>query len=342
MQNLIRMRWHFGFLLAVVAAGVLGVYACTTPENKAEQKAESVTSDLSTDEQKKVEELQAELEIGRNMAGRLLEFYGVYEDPKLVRYLNEVAALVAANSEFPDRRYMIDIIEHDQPNAFACPGGYILLTVGALKNARSEAELAAVIGHEIAHVGLQHMFDQLKQMDEEKLDEMAGEGEKEQSLPSDIAVRKRPEPEESSAIETVARYVAGSAAGLNVLKAAKAGMSMILEKGLGADLEYEADQAGIQYAVNAGYYPYALLNYLCRIKISQGGSKEDCFQKAATQEGEPETILEKTHPPIPQRIARLQTTLQTMEAKSIVGAKGKRRFLHYQRRLTRAASNSTD
>ena len=51
-------------------------------------------------------------------------------------------------------------------------------------------------------------------------------------------------------------------------------MALILEKGLGAELEFEADQEGIKYLVNAGYYPYAMVDFLCRIEIRRGGKKK--------------------------------------------------------------------
>ena len=104
------------------------------------------------------------------MAGRLLQYYGHYDNEELIKYINEVGLYVSANSDFPDRRYMFDIINTEEINAFACPGGYILISKGALRHAENEAELAHVLAHEIAHVGKKHMFDRLKSMTPEEME----------------------------------------------------------------------------------------------------------------------------------------------------------------------------
>ena len=120
----------------------------------------------------------------------------------------------------------------------------------------------------------------------------------------------------------MARYLSGSAAGLSVLAAAKAGMSLILEKGLGAELEYEADSEGVSYAVSAGYDPRALEQYLCRLESLKGRT---CKTKAK-KKGKPKDILDKTHPTVADRIINIKKTLAKMNADEIVGAKGTARF----------------
>ncbi|MFW7380473.1 MAG: M48 family metalloprotease [Oligoflexus sp.] len=321
-------RRYTGSLLGASMCLATFMISCTMSHKS--KIVDQENENLSVEERKRMEELKAEMEVGRNMAGRLLEFYGVYENEDVVRYLNEIGSLVASHSPFPDRRFMFDILNYDQPNAFACPGGYILISLGAIKNAKNEAELAAILGHEIAHVGRQHMYKQLQSMNEDELDEMAEQSRK-SNLPNDIAIRKRPEPEDSEAISFLARYMAGSVAGLNVLKAARAGMSLILEKGLGADLEFEADTDGVRYAINAGYHPAALIEYLCRIETSRTGKKQSCYQEP--EKDRKKTILDRTHPPVSQRIDKIKSVLKEVDASRIVGAHGEKRFLHYKKRI---------
>ena len=144
----------------------------TTSESKVEEQQ------YTEEEQRLILRAKKEMEIGRNMAGRLLRFYGVHNDQKLVKYVNQVGNFVVRNSEFPDRRFMFDILDSEEVNAYACPGGYILITLGAVRKATSEAELAAIIAHEISHVGNEHMLNKLASMSEDEL-----EGKKDEKNP---------------------------------------------------------------------------------------------------------------------------------------------------------------
>lgn len=307
------------FTLSLVLAGLAGVGACKTLRR--EQPAE-----LSEEERKKVEEARAEMEIGRNMAGRLLQFYGTYEDRKLAQYVNQIGNYVASFSENPERRYMFEIINTDMVNAFACPGGYVLVTLGAIRHAHNEAQLAHVLGHEAAHVSKRHMFDKLKSMNEDDLNKVAKEAEERHNILSpSMQARKRPDPETSGTGALLARYLSGSAAGLSILAAAKAGMSLMLEKGLGAELEYEADGFGTRYATQAGYQPDAMLDFLCRLE-KPGAPEGQCELSKKKAKKEATTILEKTHPPVSDRMVNIEKVLAELHATTIVGAKGTKRF----------------
>jgi predicted Zn-dependent protease len=318
---------------ACLFLGFVSFMQATCSSNKVEPK-ESVDSKLSAEEQKKLDEAKAEMEIGRNMAGRLIKFYGAYPDEKLVRYVNEVGGLVSRYSDFPDRRFMFEVYYSDEVNAFACPGGYILISLGAIKTANNEAELAAVLGHEITHVGKRHMFNALSKMSEDELKKTGDSASKFNELPEEVKARKRPEPEQSAFGSLMARYLSGSSAGLNVLQAAKAGMSLITEKGLGADLEYEADREGTRFAINAGYYSKGLVNFLCRLEVNRGHDPNYCLQKQnAVASTGPKSILDKTHPSVPDRVLNVKGVLQAMKVNEAVGAKGRKRYLAIKERI---------
>lgn len=317
------------------SAGVMS--ACKV---RRDQKTESSVKELTEEEKRRIEEARAEMEIGRNMAGRLLQFYGVYDDKKLNNYLNSVGNYVAGFSDDAQRRYMFEVIDTDMVNAFACPGGYILVTLGAIRHAKNEAQLAHVLGHEVAHVGKKHMFDKLKNMNEEEMNNVAKEAEtKNEHLPEAMANRKRPDPEVSGAGALLARYLSGSTAGLSILAAAKAGMSLILEKGLGADLEYEADREGTKYALRAGYDPLALEDFLCRLE-KRNAKTGACKLDGKSKKKKSETVLDKTHPPVIARIENIDKVLGELDASKIVGAKGEKRFVKYTANI-RAENEST-
>lgn len=300
-----------GTFLALSVFCFLGFwYACTSTKDA----SRTAPPELSADEQKKLDEMKAEIEVGRNMAGRLLAFYGSVDDPKLISYVNQVGSYVAQNSDFPDRRFMFNILDNDKANAFACPGGYILITKGAIKLAENEAELAAILAHEISHVGRRHLLNTLKNMNEKELEAAAEAIEKKSQLPESIQVRKREDPGKNTAVAgSLARVMSGtSASGLGIFKAASAGMGLLLEKGLDKKLEFEADQDGVKFAVNAGYHPDGLRQFLKRLE----SQKEKVYSK----------ILADTHPTTQDRVSRISKQLQDMKAPEIIGATGVDRF----------------
>lgn len=296
---------------AVLSLGIVmavGLYACAKTQTEKEAGA-----NLEGEDSKFLDEYRAEVEIGRNMAGRLLGYYGVIDDEKVLGYVNQVGSYVASYSDYPERKYMFSILKHESVNAFACPGGYILVTMGALRNAKSEAELGAILGHEIAHVGKKHMYDTLKKMSKEEMEKKAKEN-KSGAAAKDKALRMRERPtgEETVAGSVLARYLSGSSgAGLNILQAAAAGMNVITEKGLDKDLEFEADQEGVKYAIRAGYEPKAMLAYLGRLEEVKDSKVKN---------------LGKTHPSVKQRKKRIAALLKKLKAEDIIGADGKDRF----------------
>lgn len=269
-----------------------------------------------------LDDLKAEMEIGRNMAGRLLAFYGQVEDKQLTNYLNQVGNYVAKAGDYPDRRYMFAILDSDSVNAFACPGGYILITKGTIRHAKNEAEIAAVLGHEAAHVGLQHMFNTLRTLSKEEADKMAQEADARRLKDEFAVARLRPTPDESGAGSALAKFLmSANGAGLSVLQAAKAGMSMMLDKGLDQKLEYEADGEGVKYAVRAGYDPKGLDQFLARLA-----------QEKKKAKGE-KTVMDKTHPSIPDRRKAIAEALNKLNSSEITGAVLQGRFEGFQSRL---------
>lgn len=97
-----------------------------------------------------------EIAIGRDVAARLLGAAPLVGDAALQRYVNHVGRWLASQTERPDLPWQFGVLDAPQLNAFAVPGGTIFITRGLLERMKSEAELAGVLAHEIAHVLRKH------------------------------------------------------------------------------------------------------------------------------------------------------------------------------------------
>jgi predicted Zn-dependent protease len=97
-----------------------------------------------------------EIEIGQDMAARLLGAAPLVDNPGLQRYVNHVGRWLASQTERPDLPWRFGVLDAPQLNAFAVPGGTIFVTRGLVQSMKSEAELAGVLAHEIVHVLKKH------------------------------------------------------------------------------------------------------------------------------------------------------------------------------------------
>ncbi|MFN7951435.1 MAG: M48 family metalloprotease [bacterium] len=149
----------------------------------------------------------------------------------LNKYVNTLGSAIALNSDRPDIPYHFLVLNDDAPNALAAPGGYVFITKGTLKGCRSEAELAGVIGHEIAHVTQKHTITVLQRGKILQGAAQAG----------------------AAALEANPEMFAGL-----VDEATK----VIFETGLDQSKEYEADRLGTEFASRVGYNPKGLEGFL--------------------------------------------------------------------------------
>ena len=106
---------------------------------------------------------KGEVEQGRKAHEQVIRFYGIYEDQGLLYYFTKIGTKLALASERPELEWHFTVVDADDINAFALPGGYIYITRGIMAYLNSEAELAAVLGHEIGHVTARHSVRQQSQ-----------------------------------------------------------------------------------------------------------------------------------------------------------------------------------
>jgi predicted Zn-dependent protease len=131
--------------LARRAALLVVALGCTSSVNPATGRREVVL--MSAEDEQNIDQ-EATAEIEANV--------GLVSDPALNRYLASVGRELAVHSPRQDVPYSFQIVEMDEPNAFALPGGHIFVSRGLLVLANSEAEIAHVLGHEIGHVAARH------------------------------------------------------------------------------------------------------------------------------------------------------------------------------------------
>jgi predicted Zn-dependent protease len=163
-----------------------------------------------------------EIEMGRQSDQAVVATMGLYDDGELQAYIQRVGRELAASSERPDLPWTFRVIDDPVVNAFALPGGYVYVTRGILAYLDSEAQLAAVMGHEIGHVTARHGANQMSKQQLAQIGLQVG----------------------AMASSDVARYgsVAESSLGLLFLKHSR-------------DDEDQADDLGLRYMDRVGYDP---------------------------------------------------------------------------------------
>lgn len=108
---------------------------------------------------------QQEIDMGRQAAVQVKDEIGLVQDDALQAYVASVGMPLARGSERPDLPWEFHVVDDPSPNAFALPGGFIFVTRGLMDLMGSEAQLAAVLGHEIGHVTARHSVSQISQQE---------------------------------------------------------------------------------------------------------------------------------------------------------------------------------
>ncbi|OJF77279.1 MAG: hypothetical protein BKP49_02080 [Treponema sp. CETP13] len=188
---------------------------------------------------------------GRAVAGQILSRYTLVRNHTMEAYLNEICMSLVINSPQPEiyNGYHVAIIDSDNLNAFATPGGHILVTSGLINAVDSEEELAAVLAHEISHIQLKHALKAIKSS------------------------------RATSAVVSTASAVllAGDNDDLKQLvngfgDAVDEVVSTMVDSGYSKETEYEADENAVKLLYLAGYNPYAINKMLVQLDRTIGNS----------------------------------------------------------------------
>ncbi len=185
---------------------------------------------------------------------------GLLKDPKLEAYVNYVGTYVAEQSSGYDIPFRFFILDQSGINGYACPGGIIFITKGALDLMQSEAELACFLGHEIAHVIYHHG---MKEMEERK--EMIVAGNSFDDMSNTIG-----ESDEVKALSAEMDNIALDS------------YENIFHGRLG-QYENEADKIGVLYAARSGYDAHALLDFLKRVGEEESVNGNEHYSKSQNE-----------------------------------------------------------
>ncbi len=182
-----------------------------------------------------------EIQMGKEIDRGLKMEYGIYDDPQLNAYVESIGREIVPHTHRPHLQYRFAVLDIPVENAFAAPGGYIYITRGLMAMINSEAEMAAVLGHELGHVNARHSARQITKAILFELGiVLAGELSKDFRKIAPITM---------------------IATQLLFLKYSR-------------DDEYQADALGIEYAVKTGYSAGEMVTFftsLQRLGESHGG-----------------------------------------------------------------------
>ena len=192
----------------------------------------------------------AEIEKGRELHAEMLQQNPIYQDPELQAYVEKIGQKMAAISHRPELDYVFTIIDSPDINAFALPGGFVYVNRGLLTYLNSEAQLAAVLGHEIGHITGRH------------------------------AVRQQTAARSASAASIALIFATGVD-----LRETTSLISGALISGYGRDMELEADSLGAEYLFNAGYNPLAMVEVISVLKNHEDFSKRTSNRTAVSYHG---------------------------------------------------------
>jgi predicted Zn-dependent protease len=258
-------------LAALACAAALAASACAT--NPEDQSRHVVFTTV-----------KGEQEGSRRIHQEIVKFYGLYQDQALQDYVQMVGPRVARNTPIADWDFKFYVLDDDSLNAFTIGGGYVYVHRGLLPYLNTEAELAAVLGHEIGHNVARH-------------------------------------PARGQA-QGVLLGVGALATALMTGNAALAEMADIgaeaWYQGYGRDHESEADRLGLEYAARSGYRPEAMGNAMKVFK-----AQESFELSRAKEEGRDPNIYHgvfSDHPAPDERIVQATLGAANTSAPSITPA----------------------
>ena len=228
--------------------------------------------------------VEREIALGRRLAAELESNSRILDDSEISEYINRLGQNLVRSSD-AKVPFVIKVLDSEEVNAMALPGGFFYVNTGLIRAASEEAELAGVMAHEIAHVAARHSTEQVSKG---RLFNFA-------SLPL---------------------IFLGGPAGYTIRQAAVLMLPLQMLH-FSRSAEREADFLGLQYLYKAGYDPTALVSFFEKVK-SQEGRKSRFFAKAFSTHPVTEDRIRKAQQQIAQGLpSRKEYALSSSEFERI-------------------------
>ncbi len=215
---------------------------------------------------------EEEIEIGREIAAEVEAEFGVYRNAAQLARVSDIGRAIIPYTDRPHIPYTFTLLDTREVNAFAVPGGFIYVTRGMLDFVQDDDELAAIIGHELAHVVRRHGAEQLEAL---------------------------------AVAEAGARWLLDREPRLEDIYATEEGTiatemtAVLLFNGWSRQNEYEADEYGTIYMARAGYDSHAAIRLFDRMERAFAEGEEDELAR-----------LFDTHPPFPDRVQHIEEVIR--------------------------------
>ena len=223
--------------------------------------------------------LEKEIALGKQLATEVERSAKIVDDPIIAEYINRLGQNIVRNSD-AKVPFTIKVIDSQEVNAFSLPGGFFFVNTGLISKAETEAELAGVMAHEIAHVAARHGT---KQATKGQLANIA-------SIPLSLA---------------------GGWIGYALQGAVSLAIPMTFLK-FSRGMEEEADYLGLQYMYKAGYDPTAFVDFFEKIE-SLEKSKPGTMSKVFSSHPPTDSRIKKTQKQIETLDARPEYVVNTSE-----------------------------
>ncbi len=183
-----------------------------------------------------------EINMGQQIDGTVRAEYPVVTGTPAAQRVERIGAKIAAVSPEKTFPYHFALIQTDDVNAFAAPGGYIYVTTALEKLADSDAELAAVMAHEVGHVAAHHSVSQLQK---------------------------------AMGYQLFQALILGDKGSPLAKTAADVAFNSVIMTGFSRQDEYQADELGVKYASEAGYDPYGMADFFAKLAKVEGDSTKN-------------------------------------------------------------------
>jgi predicted Zn-dependent protease len=171
-----------------------------------------------------------EIQLGSAINQQLSKQVKISSNRALTEYVNHIGQRLAKTSARPNLKYIFQVVDDDNVNAFATMGGYVYLNRGLLKAADNEAQVAGVIGHEIGHITGRHALQQMKQT----------------AIAQGLSIL----------------------AGIDQNQLAQIGVELAIRRPRSREDEYDADRRGLNNLILSGYAPIAMPEFMKKLMSS--------------------------------------------------------------------------